>query len=190
MSEADWVLNPLTNRYVKRGSKTHKTLIRSGVIKIEPKPKPPPPPPSDDNYSDDNYNYSDDTDDSDDFDDNNLNGDYESDDFDDISDDSDEQYDDNYKTQQQGSGNNQNDLSDISEESDLDDIGSPLPMKKQQAYQSESSDNQNEIEQKYNTPKQEKEDTIGLLSDGDIDAMDEEELDDLYQLLSKKKHGL
>lgn len=34
MSEkSDWLLNPLTNRYIKKGSKTYKTLVRSGVIK-------------------------------------------------------------------------------------------------------------------------------------------------------------
>lgn len=28
----DWILNPLTQRYIKRGSKTHKTLILSGQV--------------------------------------------------------------------------------------------------------------------------------------------------------------
>ncbi len=32
---ADWLLNPITKRYIKRGSKTFKTLIKTGVISEE-----------------------------------------------------------------------------------------------------------------------------------------------------------
>ncbi len=32
MSDEEWIENPLTGRYVKKGSKTYKTLIKSGTI--------------------------------------------------------------------------------------------------------------------------------------------------------------
>jgi len=31
----DWIANPLTNRYIKKGGNTYKTLVRSGIIEEE-----------------------------------------------------------------------------------------------------------------------------------------------------------
>jgi hypothetical protein len=44
---SDWINNPLTNRYIKKGSKTYKTLLKSGIIKEEPEEE-----------EEDNYKYS------------------------------------------------------------------------------------------------------------------------------------